>query len=378
MFIISPYNSFRLAKRDNLLPNYTNQLHSERAQAGYIIKNYCQLIENGESRTTQIRSDFDGAITAVLIDNSDNSETPLVVDLKFSYPSATPPFSTYEFTHTFSANGNYSIKVNGADSVQDDVEYLSEPIFVDTEHRDTLLIKYYNETNAEFVDYSTGIKHYIRVSSRIPDAEHETDQNTYDNQNRTEKTYSATKFNGELITGPIPEYLVRQITLAQGLFMFFINDFQYVTEDDPSTERFGQTTSQQLTLVCTEFEVAGVNDDDSQVVIPDTEDMNNTYPLNITLSASGQLTVPAGYMIDALVFNLSSGASATIETGLTVSGDEVLTEKTLTTADPTKVYDREYLGGSSQYETAFNVYFTVTGVGISINVNMIVKKYITV
>jgi len=374
MFILSPYNSLRFAKRDNLLPNYTNQLHSERSQSGLKTLGYCQLIENGDEVTIQIRSDFDGAITAVLIDNSDNSESSLTVTSKAVYTD----FTTYEFDNTFTVNGNYSIRVEGVDSVQDNVEYLSEPIFVDTEHKDTLYIKYYNETNTEFVDYSTGITHFMRVPSRIPDAEHETDSNTYDNQNRTEKTYAATKFRADFTTGAIPEYLVRQITLAQDLFMFFINDIQYVSEEEPSSERFGQSTLQQLTLVCTEYEVAGVNDDDSTATTtPETTDDMNTYPLNTTLSASGQLTVPAGFMIDALVFNLASGSSATIKTGLTVSGDEVLTEKTLTTSSPTKVYDREYLGGSAQYESAFNVYFTVTGVSISINVNMIVKKYIT-
>jgi len=373
MFIISPESSFRFAIRDSLLPNYDNQLYQEREQAGLkIIPNHCQLVNNGDERTIQIRTDYDGAITAVLRDNSDNSTAVLTVTEKKTYTS----FSTYEFTHTFNANGSFSIIVNGADSIQDAVEYESELIDVATEHKYTLLVKFYNDTNTEFVDYSTGIQHFMRIPSRIPDGEDETDQDIYDKQNQKTKTYAATTFNGELTTGELPEYKKRQLRLASNLFFFFVNDKQY-TVTELSSERFGKSTTQQMTLICAEYVTPGVNADDSgQSVIPEPEDMENTYPINLEgVSGSQQLTVAANYLPEIIIFVLKTGTSGTVKVGVSIGGDEVSSPKPVTTASPVYTLGREYLKSLAQYENSFILYFTIVGVGVTVDINTIISKY---
>ena len=377
MFYISPYNSLRFAKRDSLLPNYDNQLHAERSQAGMLTKNYCQLISSGgdfpdDPITIQIRTDYDTSVAAILIDSSDNSQTVLTVTEKEVYPN----FSTWEFTHTFSSNGNYYIKVNGTDSVQDAVEFQSEPIYVDTEHKDTLLVKYYNLTNTEKVDYSTGIQHFCRVLASIPDGEDETDQDIYDNQNKKQKTYAATTFNADFTTGVIPEYLVRQLVLAQDLFFFFVNGKQF-TGIDINQERFGKTTSKQVIINCSELDTPGVNSDDSGSSPETPEEMTqNTYPLNLTgVAGNQQLTVAVDYMPDTIMYRLASGSTADIKAGTSIGGDDISSPKTVNSANPVYTLDREYLKTAAQYGNSFVIYFTITGVGATVDINTIIKKY---
>ena len=369
-FIISPYNSIRFAKRDFLLPNFYNQLHSERIHSGLYSSCYYQKIAIGDTVTIQIRTDYDGSITAELI-NESNVSFPLTVDAKADYTT----FSTYELTHTFSSTGIYRIKIHGSDSNQDSVTFESEPINVENTHEKTLLIEYWNNTNTEFMDYSTGIRHFIRVDSRIPDNEDDTAENIYDNQNKRTKTYSSTAFVADFKTGAIPEYLVRQIVLAQGLFNFWVNDRQY-TVSDLSSENFGGSVMKQVTMKCIEVDVPGVNSDDSLNEILIDSEMQNTYPLNLNgVSGNQQLTVAASYMPDNLMFVLKTGSSATVKAGITIGGDEITIPKTINTANPVLTIDREYLGKLTQYGNAFNIYFTITGVAATVDINLIIKKY---
>jgi len=368
-FIISPYNSIRFAKRDSLLPNFDNRLHSEMVHAGLTPICYYQKVVKGNEITIQIRTDYD-SVTAEII-NESNISTPITVVLKNSYTS----FSTYEFTYTFSTEGLFRLKVYGTDSSQDSVIFESEPIYVQNEHPNTLLIECWNNSNTEYMDYSTGIKHTIRVESRIPYNEDDTDENIYDNQNKKTKTYSATAFVAEFITGAIPEYLVRQIVLAQGLFNFWVNDKQY-TVSGISVERFGNSVMKQVNLKCIEVNIPGVNSIDLESGTIITEEMQNTYPLNLVgVSGNQQLIVTASYMPDNLMFVLKTGSSATVKAGITIGGDEITIPKTINTANPVLTIDREYLGKLTQYGNAFNIYFTITGVAATVDINLIIKKY---
>lgn len=376
-FIVSPYNSLRFKEVNDLLPGYNNRLHSEREQVGLIIKPYCQLINSDSTEdrnkvTIQIRTDYDLTVTARIVDNSDNSSAAITVTEKATYTN----YSTWEFTYTFNTNGNFTIFINGTDSIQDAVEYESEPIDVETSHKNILRLDYFNETNTEFVDYSTGIRHFVNIVARIPDGEDETDQDVYDNQNKKQKTYSATTFNGEFTTGEIPEYIVRQLILAQGLFFFYVNDIRY-TGEELTSERFGSTTSKQVTLICSEFETPGVNSDDSgELPEPIPEGMQNIEFLNLEdVAGNQQLTITQNYLPDTLMFVLKTGTSGTVKVGTTVSGDEVSSPKSLTTANPVYTLDREYLKLLAQYENSFILYFTITGVGVTLDINVVQKKY---
>jgi len=372
MIYISPYNSFRFAKRENgALPNYDNTLHNNRKQIGLKPIQYCQLIVKTEERTIQIRSDYD-AITAVIRDNSDNSEAVVVVNVKAVYTS----FSTWELNYTFNVNGNYSFIVTGTDSEQPTVIFESEPISVKDKHLNTLLVEYYNDTNTPYVDYSTEIKHWIRVVSRIPDGAEDTDQDVYDNQNRKQKTYSATTFNGEFKTGAIPDYQARQLELAQGLFFLFVNNKRF-TGIETTAERFGSSTMKQATIICSEYETPGVNSDDSgNVLEPIPDDMQNIYPLNL-LSVSGaqEFTIPADFMPDTIIAVLTQGVSGTVKVGTIVGGSNVVSITTLNAGRPVLTVDREYLKELAQYRNSFKLYFTITGVSVQMNLTTIVKKY---
>jgi hypothetical protein len=340
-------------------------------QPGLLLKNYCQLINNADEVTIQIRTDYD-VVTARIVNNETNVSTPIIVTKKATYPT----FSTWEFTHTFNVNDNFTIFVNGTDSVQPDIENESEPIDVDTNHVNTLKVDYFNVSNTEFVDYSTGIRHFARVVGRIPDGDDETDQNIFDNQNQKSKTYSATTFNGEFTSDPIPEYLVRQLVLAQGLKFFFIEDVQY-TVSDRTPERFGQSTSKQIVFICAEVEVPGVNSDDSgQLPEPIPEDMQNTFPIPLTgVSGNQEIDVTANYMPDTMMFVLKTGSSGTVKVGTVPGGDDILSPKTITTANPVSTNDREILKQLANYENTYKLYFTITGVGVTVDINTIIKKY---
>ena len=378
MFFMSLYNSLRFARRDSLPPNFDNTLHLERYQAGLGIVPYKQPIEIGDTSISeplkiQIRTIY-ANVTARIVDSSGIS-TPITVTKKATKPT----YSSWEFEYVFNVQDCFVIYVNGTDPVLDDVEYISEPIDVAEEHKDTIRIDAFNTTNTEFVDYSTGIRHFLRVPARFPDAEDEADENIYDDQNKKTKTYSATTFNVELVTGGIPEYLVRQIRLMQGLYFFYLNGKRH-TGTEFSSERFGASTLKQLTLVCAEFDTPGVNSDDSGILPPTPEippeEMENITFFNLeNVTGQQQFNVDAGYMVDAFVCKLKTGTSITIKAGFASGGDDILSPKTLTSADSTKTYDREIAGGASQYENPYVVYIDLTGVGATADVNMIIKKY---
>lgn len=376
MFLVSPYNSLWFIKRDDLLPNKYNRLNSELLQPGLLLKDYCQLISNGKSRTIQIRTDYDTSVTARIVDNATNISTPITVTEKANYPDAKEPFSTWEFSYTFNINGNYSMFINGVDSEQPEVDFDSEPISVEDSHPNTLFIEYFNISNTEFVDYSTGIRHSLRVAARIPDGDDETDQNIYDDQNKKTKTYAATTFNGEFTTDPIPEYLVRQLTLAKNLKFFYINDIQY-TVAEKEAERLGKSTDKQVVLICSEVSVPGVNADDSgNIPEPIPEDMQNIFPINlVSVSGNQQIDITADYMPDLIMYALKTGTSATIKAGTTIGGDDILSPKTITTSNPISSNDRETLKKIANYRNTYKIYYTITGIGATVDINTIVKLY---
>jgi hypothetical protein len=160
------------------------------------------------------------------------------------------------------------------------------------------------------------------------------------------------------------------------LFNFFINDKQY-TNAEISSERYGRSTSKQVTMKCSEVSTPGVNSDDSaqgEILIP--SEMQNIYSINLEgVAGNQQLTIAANYMLDNLMFVLRSGTNATVKAGTTIGGDQVVITKTLTTANPVITIDREYLANLAQYEAAWIIYYTIAGVGATIDINAIIKRY---
>jgi hypothetical protein len=102
----------------------------------------------------------------------------------------------------------------------------------------------------------------------------------------------------------------------------------------------------------------------------------NTYPLNLAgVSGNQQLSIPANFMPEIMMFVLKTGTSAVVKVGTTVDGDEVQSPKTINTANPVYTVGKEYLKTLTQYESAFILYVTITGVGATVDVNTVISKY---
>lgn len=195
-------------------------------------------------------------------------------------------FERYEFAVDFSAlEGHYKVQVDITDSNFGSKQFLSEWLDVRDEHCKTHRIDYYN-TEANEINYSTGITHRLRIPYVLklrwnPNSQQDiyvTDTNTVPLEN---KYRSFWEFNAR----PLPTAMAEKLVLALLQDRLFIDGVNYVCEGEPERKTIGSQYQIKANLVKGDYVYDGNNSLSGEVVIAD-----GTL-LAIDPSASGFLLV---------------------------------------------------------------------------------------
>lgn len=254
IFNISPLNSLQFIRKDSYLSSFRNTTYQDITSLAR--KPYCQMINNGDVITLQVKTDFT-TVTASIYNILTNTSTTLTPVKETTYTD----FSFWEIPVTFSTNGYFKIFVGGTLSGSDPATYESEMIEVKNSWPG-MRINYYNSDNTAYVDYSNYITHMMRVDGILRFADVGGKDEYYNNLGSEERVYSENETIYELVIENIPYYLARQLVYASRCDIFKVNDIEYIPKDHSLTPRSGSHNF-DATLHLTEKYVAGINSDDT-------------------------------------------------------------------------------------------------------------------
>jgi len=371
-FIISPINSLTPKKLDGLLPNFNNTLDRFDKYTDSINVPECQKFLTSETIPTQIRTDFD-TITATLI-GEDGGQSNLPVTEVSSYSN----FSFYNFYITGQGVGKYRVIVTATkDTETVNCEFEPFELVSGTSTRITggevkiiegyKRVKYYNSENEFYIDYSTGIKHFIWIPAELywinPLGEVDV-YNSLDNKEKLEQT----NFRGILLKSrPMLRHLFLKFSEASSMDYFAINDVEYILPEVLEPSYYGDANVGTIEVQVEERFTVGINSDDEGFTC-DQQIIDGGLVMNIgqdNLSAGTlELTVLEGYKVKSIDWRLKSGTSATVKVGTTVGGEDLSRPKTSTVAlDPVSIEKSKIL----DWDGTGTVYITKTGVGAVID-----------
>lgn len=384
-FVISPLNSLTFKKKDGLLPNFNNTLDRFDVFIDAINVKKCQKFLSSETIKTQIRTDYE-TITAKLYDLSEN-ETVLAVNEVSTYTY----YSFYEFEVTGQPDGVYKIIVTGQNDGDPDVLFECEPFELVTgevvafQGNGVRLIPgykkvvYYNNKNTFYIDYSTGIKHFVWIPAitfkLIPVGEID----VYNNLDTKEKL-EQTNFRSILFENDqIPRHLAIKFIESSSMDYFAINDTEYIVPEIPEITYYNDSNLVTMSLSIEERFTIGVNSDDQgfettpggDPIIIDT-DLVMVIGENNLSAGTAQYAVSEGYAVRHLDMRLVSGGAATIKIGTTPGGDEISKEKTLNAPGDKLTIDRSYV---LNWDGTGTVHITKTGVGSVVDVWLTTIKF---
>lgn len=131
-------------------------------------------------------------------------------------------YNVWEFTTAFEFidDGYYYLDINATDvdPRYDDVQWLSEPIHLESNvWQKTTYIEWLNSENFEGSDFSTGIKHMLRIPARFVKYRNGGEKETFeDSQGRVEPLFEVIVRDITIETALIPQYIVEKLNLIIG------------------------------------------------------------------------------------------------------------------------------------------------------------------
>lgn len=316
--------TFKSVPTANTYPNMWNTLHIDRKQSGGRVVAYSQKFQKDHVAYVQIESDQDDFVVL----KSYNSITLAEIEtFTVKWDDSATSGSHYGTTN----NRYYTNFVVTLDSpyyekhvyfkaTQGAFTLTSEPVFTTDL---TYLIqrgsmKYVKCSNLDriegdlddrFIDWSilqsTG--NYLDFFVEAVDAEpNDTDESEILEGSQSQTTLSAVFFSGRVLkTGAIPDYLAAKLAMASSLDVFAVNGLQYIKQGGVDQERFGNSTSYQISMKLTQKNAIGINVDNIGV-----SEGSTTPPISGTPMYVGSVTsaVP-----DETEVKLSTSATAVKE-----------------------------------------------------------------
>jgi len=152
---------------------------------------------------------------------------------------------------------------------------------------DGVKIDYYNDSNTAYIDYTTSLRHLMRIFGNVHFSDVGGKEEFYNNFGTEERWYSENEDVYELICEKIPYYLCQQIIFAFKLDHFIVNDCEYIVKEH-SIDPLQGSHLFNLTLKMNKKEVIGINEDYevAEIIdIPVTSDPSYTWSGNATVVA---------------------------------------------------------------------------------------------
>ena len=135
---------------------------------------------------------------------------------------------------------NIQVRINANDPNFQDLIWLSETINVKVRQEGTVDIHYWNDNNTD-VNYSTGIKHRIRVVLLSQKAEDPIESDNHKTDTKSTLLSSSMYEGEEFIFEPTTKEMHRKLKAALLHDNVFIDEVQYVIDGAPEVEQLGDT-----------------------------------------------------------------------------------------------------------------------------------------
>lgn len=141
--------------------------------------------------------------------------------------------------NNYTANDQYYFVITGSDSQFANFTAQSEPVDLQISHSDTLLIEYLNFDNAFKIDYTTGIRHRLRVYARLSFPKPGGNiVGMEDSVRRYIKLQENVTRNSDFQAWDLPFYVAEKLSLAFAHDFVTIGGIQFATEDKLDVSEF--------------------------------------------------------------------------------------------------------------------------------------------
>jgi len=311
--ILNPI-TFKSVPATNTYPNMWNTLHTDRKQAGALIKPYNQKFQKDHVVYLQFESDIADSI----ILKSYNSITRAEIESFTIGWNDTPGVTGSHYGTT--DNRYYTNFVVTLDSpyyekqiyfkaTQGSDILTSEPIFT-TNLSDLILrgvMKYIKITNndriasdldSRFIDWSAldSTGKYVDFFVEAQDIEpNDTDESEVLEGSQSKTILSAAFYSGRVLkTGPVPDYMCARLGMASSLDVFTVNGIEYIKSGGVEQAQFGGSTLYQVSMKLTQKNAIGINVDSlGATVTPITPPISGTpmYVGSVTSAAPNETEV---------------------------------------------------------------------------------------
>jgi len=297
-------------------PNMWNTLHSQRNQSANLKLPYCQKFQNNHVLYLQFISDTDANITLKAIAG--------VVTIETIVNAYTPPFFgtdniRYYTNFVITLDSDYKDKIVYFTATQGTDTLTSEPIFTTdlTEAINKGAIKYIKYTNLDRIESdlddrficwqlldNTGNYLDFFIDANDPDINNYSKTEILEGS-QSKTILSAVNYVGVILkTSEIPDYMVAKIDAVSNLDIFMVNGIQYIKDGEIDPERFGNSTSHQVSLNLTQKLAIGINvdslgiGDSAPVIIPSVT--TKMYVGSVTTSSPSETQIKAMTELEAV------------------------------------------------------------------------------
>jgi len=305
MLANSQVNSITFKNLSGDYPSKDNTLHNSRKIGNFKIIPYCQKFHSkGELMHIayiQFSSDVSTDVTVKAYDSRTRALLQTISENNRIYIPGT--YAIYYMQFAITLGSTYANKEVYFTATQGSDVLTSEPIYV-SDYTDLIekgILRYVKYTNFDradsdldsgFVNWSiipsTG--HYMDFFIEGIDlTPNDTDNVEVLHGSQNETILSASYFSGKVLeTGGIPDYMAEKMGISSSLDVFTVNEIQYIKNGEINQNRYGNSTSYQISMKLTQKNAIGINIDNidlaGETIVPEpppVEDPAIVYPMYI-------------------------------------------------------------------------------------------------
>lgn len=358
--IVSKANGIRFAHNDGLLPSMGNTLWRNEVWSTKVGGKFKQQYYKDDIVLIQIKGANSVPPTLKQYNSAGVSST-----ISLSDSTVYTDFTIFDYLVTFSTLGTFYFIAESELS-----EWQSEDVEIIENDGSLKLIEWTNLdliSNSFEFDYNTTTAianvNYIRLRGEFLTYKPGGERTVYDNQNEeTIIKSSVTRVQG-FSSDRIPKALAEILSIAVSHDSFLINDVGYLANELPETEMSGGFV--QFNAELGEPLILGINTHDIGFDCDDTNTSNVEVKEIEGATGNGSFSISAGYMVAAVVIEKVTGTPL-LKIGSSVSGDEILTSRTVTNTTPPASSNIIYTPDFD--DATWTIYYTLSGGTVNLSV----------